>query len=132
MKIDAIIQSLVGFVERMDPTAVPPDVQMAMESARVLGWGQGKVGRFTVDHPMLYTETEEIGCTSSTPHGYTSRVVLAETAEGGLRVRIEIIKDGRRRHFLDLSGPIASELWPLVRRAADRGRARKRTNQSPA
>lgn len=65
-----------------------------------------------------WPELAMIGTTDREPDGYDLAVTLVQAPNGGLRVRVTLRRDGKPVRHLDLTGPLAQHVWPLLRDAA--------------
>lgn len=61
----------------------------------------------------------DVGSTGSEPDGYDVHASIVQTPQGGVRVRLTLRRNGQAHHHLDITGPLAQRVWPLVREAAD-------------
>lgn len=65
-----------------------------------------------------WPELAAIGQTDPEPDGYDVAVTIVQAPNGGLRVRLTLRRGGTPVRHLDMTGPLAQRVWPLVRDAA--------------
>lgn len=63
----------------------------------------------------------EVGATAQEPDGYDVHVAIVQ-APGGVRIGLVLRRNEQPIKHLDMTGPLASKLWPLLRDAAQAAR----------